>query len=147
MIEVLVLSLGFSFIISVIYRVLIKPEDGKRIKNDMKVYRDKISKARKEGKMDEVNKLTMESMKISQKQFSLTMKPLAATFILFWVFVTWISTSYADLSIASPFFVPLLTWEFPFFQLSATLNWWWWYIFISIPGSMIFRKALGAYPY
>ncbi|MFH1364536.1 MAG: EMC3/TMCO1 family protein [Candidatus Aenigmatarchaeota archaeon] len=147
MIDILIYTLVLSLVIAILYRLLINPADGRRLKEETKYFRERISKARKSGNMEEVNKLTMESMKASQKQLALTMKPLLASLILFWIFFAWMGSQFETLIIASPFHVPLLNWEFPFFFLSPEMTWYWWYIVTIVPGSMFFRKMVGAYPY
>ncbi len=132
--EVLVFSVLLSFILALIYRVLIKPEDMRRIKEDMKFLREKVNSAQRSGNQDEVKRYSSDMMKASQEQFKVSMKPMFASMILFFFFLGWINTTYAEMMITLPFALPFL---------GLQINWFWWYIIITLPTTMVFRKALG----
>ncbi|MFH1978042.1 MAG: EMC3/TMCO1 family protein [Candidatus Aenigmatarchaeota archaeon] len=140
---VLLFSIALSIVISIAYRLLIKPSEIKKIKAEAKFHQDKASKARKSGDAEGAQKHQMEALKVTQKQTGLMMKPMIVSFILFIVFVGYVGAQYADLEVLTPTRVPLLGWDFPYVYLAQSLNWFWWYIVITIPGTMFFRKLLG----
>ena len=131
---VLVFSVVLSFIIAVIYRILTNPDDIRRIKQDMKFYRKRIKDAQSAEKVAEVQKLTNEMLKMSQKQMALMMKPMLVSAVVFFVALGWLHSSVESVIVSLPF--PL-----PFF--GAELTWFWWYVIITLPATLIFRKALG----
>jgi len=92
--EVLLYSLGLSVVLALLYKVLINPVEAKKAKSEVESYKTRIKEARKAGNMEEVNKLTMESLKVQQKSFSLTTKPMMLSFLLFFVFWAVIGSMY-----------------------------------------------------
>lgn len=143
---VFVCSVVLSFVISVIYRVLTDPEKIRRLKDEAKFYNKKVKKAQKSGNKEEIDRYTGEMLKASQKQMKMTMKPMFASMILFFFILGSFHTMFADVVVQLPFAIPLPTWEmagFPFVALATQLNWFWWYVIITLPCTIIFRKALG----
>ncbi len=132
--SVLIFSLVLSFVIAVIYRILTKPEEIRRIKQDLKFFRKKIKDAQKADNTAEVQKLTNEMLRMSQKQMSLMMKPMFASAIIFFVALGWLHSTFEEVLITLPFPLPFL---------GAELTWFWWYVIITLPATLIFRKALG----
>ena len=131
--EVLVASAGLSLIMSVIYRVLISPEEMRKIKREMEFYREKIKQAQKSGNKADVNKYTNDMLKISSKQMSKTMKPMFASMIIFFIALSWLGAAYGDVTVRLPFAI------FGFTEL----NWFWWYVIVTFPCTILFRKVLG----
>ncbi|MBN2330639.1 MAG: DUF106 domain-containing protein [Candidatus Aenigmarchaeota archaeon] len=216
-------SLGLSLLIAVIYRVLTKPDEVRKAKDDMKFYKNKMSEAQKAGDKQKANEYASEMMKASQLQMRHSMKPMMATMVLFLFLLGWLNGNYggvnadfgenpdaefayagtehdlnyqahvedgASFTIGVDFdddgqfsqdetfdkgevfsyegafwrvnpategflmfatekpeavhfemLVARLPFELPF--LGSYLTWFWWYIFLSIPGTMVFRKLLG----
>ena len=134
MLELLLISIGLSLLLAVLYRFLTDPEEIRKAKREMEFYREKSKKAQKAGDMEEVKKLTNDMMKASQKQMSQTMKPMFASMVIFFVVLGWLATAYAELAIPAPFAIPFI---------GNSLNWFWWYLIIVIPANLVFRKALG----
>ena len=87
-------SLGLSLMISIIYRVLTKPEEVRKVKTDMKFYKDKMSKAQKEGDKEAAAKYAGEMMKASQAQMKHSMKPMMATMLIFLLLLGWLHTNF-----------------------------------------------------
>lgn len=81
--DVLILSLGLSLLLAIIYRVFTKPEEMRRLKGEMKEIRAKMKEAQKAGNQQETNRLLTESMKLNQQQFKGNMKPLMASLLIF----------------------------------------------------------------
>lgn len=134
MLEMLLVSVGLALLLAVLYRLLTKPEEMKKIKREMEFFKDKANKAQKAGDLEEMKKQTNEMMKASQKQMKQTMKPMFASMVIFFVVLGWLTTAYAELAISTPFVIPFI---------GNSLNWFWWYLIIVIPANLVFRKALG----
>lgn len=132
--EVLVYSVLLSFILALIYRVLVKQGDMRRVKADMVFLREKSGKAQRAGNLEEARQYQGDMMKASQEQFKLSMKPMMASMILFFFFLGWLNTTYAAMQVTLPFALPFL---------GQTFNWFWWYLIITMPCTILFRKALG----
>jgi len=135
MIEVLIWTLGISFLIALIYRFLTNPDDLRRIRSNMKEVQGKVKKAQKAGNMEEMNALTSEMLKLSQQQFTKNMKPMIASAVIFFVFLGFIRVQYSNFKIATPFTIPVI---------GSDMGWFLWYIVITIPATLLFRKLLGA---
>jgi uncharacterized membrane protein (DUF106 family) len=133
-IEILLWTLGLSFLLAVIYRLLTKPEEMRRIKANMKEIQNRVKKAQKSGDMDQVNALTSEMLKGSQQQFTQNMKPMLVSMLIFFVFIGWIGAQYGEVVVALPFTMPFL---------GSSVGWFWWYIIITLPATFFFRKMLG----
>lgn len=88
------LSLGLSFLISVIYRVLTKPSEVRKVKEDMKFFKAKMSEAKKAGDNAKSNEYASEMLKASQSQFRMSMKPMMASMLIFVMLLGWINTNF-----------------------------------------------------
>jgi len=141
--EVLVWSLMLSLVLALIYRLLTKPKEIRSLKEEIKEYKDKMGKARKEGKTEETNRLLSEMMKLNQKQLRSNMKPMLASLLIFFVFLGFLRETYSSFLIQLPVILPLFSYSFPFIALRESIGWFWWYILITIPSTFLFRKLLG----
>jgi uncharacterized membrane protein (DUF106 family) len=95
--SITLVSLGLSLVISIIYRVLTNPADVRKAKDDMKFYKEKMSKAQKEGNKEEASKHASEMMKASQSQMKHSMKPMMATMLLFFLLLGWLHTNFGNI--------------------------------------------------
>ena len=134
MIDILLMTLGMSFVLALIYRFLTDPQEMRRIKANMKEIQAKVKKAQKDGDMDRVNALTSEMLKGSQQQFTKNMKPMIVSMFIFFIFLGFLRAQYAELSIPLPFTIPFL---------GSSIGWFWWYLIITLPSTFMFRKVLG----
>ena len=132
--EVFIWSICLSFLVAVIYRVLTKPAEIRKIKEDMKHFKKEASKAQKAGDVKKSQEFMNEMMKQSSKQMKASMKPMFATLIIFALILGHLATTYADLVVNLPFYVPFI---------GTQLTWLYWYILATMPFTWIFRKALG----
>lgn len=131
--EILLITLVVTFVVSLIYRLMMNPAEMKRVKNDIKVHRENISKAQKAGDMKRANELTKELMKTSGKQLSGQMRPMLVSMVFFIGLLWWFGAAYAEVIVQSPVAIPFI---------GSELNWFWWYLIIAIPASFTFRKIL-----
>jgi uncharacterized membrane protein (DUF106 family) len=96
------LSVGLSVAITVIYRVLTKPEEIRKMKDDLKFYKEKMNQAKKEGDKAKMSEYANEMMKCSQRQFRMSMKPMLVTMMIFFLLLGWLHNNFggvtADLS-------------------------------------------------
>lgn len=92
--EVLLISIGLSFLLAALYRILTKPEEIRRAKSEMEFYKKKANKAQKAGDTEEMKKYTGEMMKASQVQMKQSMKPMIASMVVFFVLLGWLSGTY-----------------------------------------------------
>ena len=141
--EVLLLSVGISFVLSVIYRVLTKPAEMKRVKEEVKLHRERMKKAQKEGNKAELSSSLSEMTKLNQKQLRGSMKPMLVSLLVFFVFVGFLRQTYVTFSIHLPTTLPLLSYSYPFIALRSSIGWFWWYILVTVPCTIVFRKLLG----
>lgn len=102
------LSLGLSLFITVIYRVLTKPDEIRKMKDDMKFYKEKMNKAKKAGDKAKMNEYANQMLKASQSQFRMSMKPMIVTMLVFVLLLGWLNTNFggvtADFTEENPLF-------------------------------------------
>ncbi len=92
------LSVGLSLTITIIYRVLTKPEEVRKMKDDMKFYKDKMNQAKKEGDNAKMNEYASEMLKASQTQFRMSMKPMIVTMMLFFMLLGWLNGNFGGVT-------------------------------------------------
>jgi uncharacterized membrane protein (DUF106 family) len=134
MIEVMLFTIGMSLVLAIIYRLLTKPEEMRRIKENMKEIQAKVKHAQKSGDTDQVSALTSEMLKGSQQQFTQNMKPMIVSMVIFFVFIGFLRATYQGTLIQMPFAVPFI---------GSVIGWFKWYILITLPFTLFFRKLLG----
>lgn len=134
--EILIVSVILAFITALIYKVLINQGDMRRLKEEMKFYQDKIKSAQKGSDKEAVSKLSSEMLKLSSRQFRMSMKPLMVSGLMFVLVIGWIGAQYAEAVIAAPFAIP-------FVVVDSQLTWFWWYLIIILAANIMFRKLLG----
>jgi uncharacterized membrane protein (DUF106 family) len=134
MIEIMLWTIGLSFVLAVIYRLLTKPEEMRRIKANMKEIQAKVKHAQKSGDTGQVSALTSEMLKGSQQQFTQNMKPMMVSMLIFFVFIGFLRAQYQGILITLPFAVPFI---------GSVIGWFKWYIVITLPFTLFFRKLLG----
>ena len=133
-IEVTLISLTLSFVLSLLYRFLTNPDEMKTIKKEMKFYKEKSSEAQKAGDAAKASEYMKDMMKASQQQFKQNMKPMMASMLVFFLILGWMHSTFASVLVQLPVTVPFA---------GNDLGWFWWYIIITIPCTMLFRKLLG----
>ncbi|MFP4116639.1 MAG: DUF2208 family protein [Candidatus Aenigmatarchaeota archaeon] len=79
---VFLISVAISFVISLLYKVLMDQEELKEIKEKMNELQEKSKEAREEGNEEEAMEYTQKTMKHSKKQMKMQFKPMMATFII-----------------------------------------------------------------
>ncbi|MCD6591221.1 MAG: DUF106 domain-containing protein [Candidatus Aenigmarchaeota archaeon] len=132
--DVFLWALVISFVLQASYRFLGDQKAIRQLKEDMKFYKDKAKEAQKAGDVKKSQEYLNEMMKLSQKQFSLNMKPMMISLVLVMIILGFVSQTYAETVVRLPFNLPLL---------GSELNWFWWYFFSTIPAVWFFRKMLG----
>ncbi len=141
--EILIISLTLGFLTSLTYRLLTNPKEAKALKKTVQDYSERMKKAQKEGNTKEHEKYLNESLAHQKKIFSMSMKPMMVSLIIFLVGFQFLGT-YSEAAIRLPLSMPYTTWEFPYIHLTAQYTWFWWYLIIIFPASGVFRKLLGA---
>ena len=131
--ELLLWSMGLSIATVLISRFLTNQKELKKIKNEMKFFKDKMDQAKKSGDLAKAEQFMNDMLKASNKQLKHTMKPLFVSMFVFLTAFQFLGAHFADLVIALPVALPLLGME---------INWFWWYFLIVVPTSMFLRKFL-----
>jgi uncharacterized membrane protein (DUF106 family) len=130
---ILVFSIGISFLIVLIYRLMTDMDELKEIKQKLNEYKKKLSEAQKKNDMKEYNSLFNEMMKINSKQFKMNIKPMFISLIIALLSLSYLKSQYDNVLVNLPVSLPLF---------GNDMGWLWWYILISIPATMFFRKML-----
>ncbi|MBI4021690.1 MAG: DUF106 domain-containing protein [Candidatus Aenigmarchaeota archaeon] len=92
--EMLLISLGLSFLLAVLYRVLTKPVEMRQIKEEMKQHRQRMKELQKAGNKAEADKALAASFQLNQKQMRMTMKPMMVSLLIFIFALSWLGTVY-----------------------------------------------------
>jgi len=129
----LVIAAFVIFIITLLYRFLIDQNKMKELKDEQKELQKK-SKELQKTNPEESQKVMGEVLKLSNKQMSMSLKPMIPTMIIAFAFLPWMRIVFT-----SP--VVLLPFNLPFF--GPDFGWMMWYLIISIPLSQLFRKFMG----
>lgn len=95
-ISVTIFSIIIIIIINIFYRVLIKQDEAKRVKDNIKELTEKSKQERKAGNMDKSMQYTKEAMSENSKVMRMTMKPMLVSFIIVILFLPFLSTVYGD---------------------------------------------------
>lgn len=92
------LSVGLALMISIIYRVLTKPSEIRKVKDDMRFYKEKMNEANKAGDRAKSKEYANEMLKASQAQMKHSMKPMVATMLIFLLLLGWLHTNFGGVS-------------------------------------------------
>ncbi|NIO23019.1 MAG: DUF106 domain-containing protein [Candidatus Aenigmarchaeota archaeon] len=80
--DIFIWAMVLSLIITVMYRIFTKPGEIRKIKEEMKFYREKANEAQKRKDTKKSQEYLSEMMKASQKQFKMNMKPMFVSMIV-----------------------------------------------------------------
>jgi uncharacterized membrane protein (DUF106 family) len=140
-IEEIMLALVIIFITTMLYKLLIKKDAVKKIKEEQKEKQQRIKELQKTNP-EEANKLMSEVLKLSNKQFKLMMRPMMVSSIFIILVLSWMSGIYSEFIPALPFVWPsFLSW---LVGVEGWIKpWLAWYILVSIPMNTVFRRLLG----
>lgn len=133
-IEEILVSALIIFFITLVYKFLINQNEAREIKEKVKEKQEKMKELQKTNP-EEAKRLMAEMLKLSNKQFRMTMKPMLASLIIFVVIVLPVLPNlFPGVVVYLPFSLPYIDNDF---------GWLAWYILVSIPLNSIFRKILG----
>jgi len=132
-ISLLIVSAILTLIVVVLNKLTIKRDLVKNIKTKMEEIRESLTKAQKEGNMEEANKFLSEMMKVNSQYMKQTFKALIISLIVISIFLPWLKYKYEGSAVAIPFSLPLI---------GSSLSWLYWYILISITIGWVARKLL-----
>lgn len=133
----LILAAIICFIITVFSKKLIDQNHALEIKKQIKNFQEKIKTAQKNKQTDEANRLMTQMLNLNSQQMKLMMKPMIPTMLFVILFFPWLGFVYAGKQVL------LLPVSLPLF--GNDLGWFTWYIIVSIPLTMLFRKAMGVH--
>jgi uncharacterized membrane protein (DUF106 family) len=95
-ISVTIFSIIMIIVINIFYRVLIKQDEAKRVKDNIKELTEKSKQERKAGNMDKSMQYTKEAMSENSKVMRMTMKPMLVSFVVVILFLPFLSAVYGD---------------------------------------------------
>ena len=97
--DITLISIALSLLISVLYRVLTKPGEVRKAKQDMKFYKEKMNEAQKEGNKEKSKDYANEMLKASQLQMKYSMRPMIATLVIFFLLLGWLNSNYGSIAV------------------------------------------------
>ncbi len=95
-VAVTIFSVCILILINIFYKILIKQNEAKQLKEKTKELNKQMREAQKAGNKDEANRLMSETMRENGRLMRLTMKPMIVSFIIVIVFLPWLSDAYGD---------------------------------------------------
>lgn len=131
--ELLLISVGITFVISLNYRFLMDQNAIREIKERVKEKQEKLKEAQKNNP-GEVNQLSTEILSLTNKQMKLTMKPMFLTLIFISITFYFLRGMFPEAIVVLPFAIPFV---------GKSLGWLSWYIITSIPLGQFFRIMMG----
>jgi len=95
-IEVTIYSIIIIIVINVFYKILIKQNEAKNIKDRQKQMRDEMKKYQKEGNTEKTKQIMKEMMSENSKLMRMTMKPMIISFAIVMIILPMINGVYGD---------------------------------------------------
>ena len=131
--ELLLISAGITFVISLIYRMFMDQNAIRDIKQNVKLKQAEMKEAQKTNP-DQVDKITTEVLSLTNRQLKITMKPMFITLIFISVAFYFLRGMFPEAIVVLPFALPFI---------GKSLGWLSWYIITSIPFGQFFRTMMG----
>jgi uncharacterized membrane protein (DUF106 family) len=133
-IEEILIASGIIFTITLVYRFLMNQNEMREIKEKQKEKQARIKELQKTNP-EEAKRVMSEMLKLSNKQFRMTMKPMIVSMIIFFVVVLpFLPNLYPGAVVYLPFSLPYFENDF---------GWLAWYVIVSLPLNTVFRRLLG----
>lgn len=132
-IGVTTISVFASSFTTLFYKFFVDQTTMKDVRKNMEVYRDLANAAQKENNVGKMNENVDKMMKLNKQYFSLSMKPMILSLLVFAVIFPWMGQTFAKVVVNLPFTLPFI---------GNTSGWFGWYFLLAIPSSIIVRKLL-----
>lgn len=129
----LIIAAIILFIITLFYRFLVDQNKVIELKTKLKE-KQKEAKEIQKTNPKQANALMNETLKLTNKQFKMNMKPLFFGFIIVIILLPWVGYVFPGSVVFLPFSLPYFGNDF---------GWLMWYIIISFPLNQLFRKFMG----
>ncbi|NIO19273.1 MAG: DUF106 domain-containing protein [Candidatus Aenigmarchaeota archaeon] len=97
--DIFIWAVFLSLLITAIYRIFTNPEEMRKLKEEMKFYREKSNEAQKKKDTKKAQEHLNEMMKVSQKQFKKNMKPMMVSMIVVLFLISFIHQTYSGVVI------------------------------------------------
>ncbi|MBU3905345.1 MAG: DUF106 domain-containing protein [Nanoarchaeota archaeon] len=127
-----ILAISIVFVITLFYKYLVKQDDMKDIRDQIKA-KQKEAKEVQKTNPEQAQKMTSEILALTNKQMKMTFKPMLVSMMFVILLFPWLKLAFVGPIVYLP--VEILG--------RASFGWFLWYIVISMPFSMAFRKLLG----
>ncbi len=127
------ISVLLSFMTTFFYRFLVDQRAMKEVRHNMERYRELAKAAEKEKNVERMNEHVSKMMELNRKYFSLSLKPMALSLVIFALVFPWMGAKFAGVFVDLPFSLPVI---------GERIGWFGWYFLLAIPGSIITRKLL-----
>jgi uncharacterized membrane protein (DUF106 family) len=128
--SILFFSILMSIITLILSKILINKDTVKEIKAKMNELKNEIKKAKKENNTKVVLNNLKEMINLQNMYLKENMKVFVISLVIGLIFLIYMSTKYANVSLNLPF-------------LGININWIYWYIITSLITSIIIRKIVG----
>jgi uncharacterized membrane protein (DUF106 family) len=129
----LLLSIGITFVISLIYKKFLDHEAVREIKEKVKEKQQKVNEVQKTNPK-EADQVLNEMLALNNKQLKLTMKPMFLILVFVSITFYFVRGMFPGILVVLPFTIPFF---------GKTMGWLSWYMITSIPFSQFFRTMMG----
>lgn len=128
----LLLSIGITFVISLIYKKFLDHEAVREIKEKVKEKQQKVNEVQKTNPK-EADQALNEMLALNNKHLKLTMKPMFLIMIFISITFYFVKGMFPGILVVLPFTIPFF---------GKTMGWLSWYMITSIPFSQFFRTMM-----
>jgi uncharacterized membrane protein (DUF106 family) len=140
---IFIFSVAVTLIITLINKFAVNRKLMKEIKARMTEIRENLSKAQKEDRKEEVNKLMSEYMKINTQFMKQTFKSLFISLIVIMLFLPVLNLKYGANKDEGRERVVVAQLPFSLPVIGNQMGWLLWYFLISLSSSITFKKIIG----
>lgn len=127
-------SVMMALLLTVLNRLLVDQTKIRLIREELKKLRTEMKKAQDGKDEKKMKKVMAKNMELSHKQLTMTMKPLMYSMVFVFMVLPWLRHTFADLAVSLPVGLPII---------GNAVGWLGLYIIVSMPSTVVFRKALG----
>ena len=94
LITILVLDVVLAFLLALVYKFLMNQKEAKKIKEDIKVLKEKVNEAKKKNDVNKMNQFMRKSVELNNKLLGMSLKPMLASMILVFLVFPWVNYTF-----------------------------------------------------
>jgi len=141
-----IMAVFLTALIMVVSRLFVNRKLLSEVKEKMEEIKERLNKAQKSGDKKNQEALLAELMQTNGQYMKQTMKIMAVSIAIFFVFFPWLTYKYAPIGeagVAINANVASLPFAIPMTDI-MTIEWFWWYFLVSFAAGTAMRKIVGS---